>query len=207
MELHTACRWSKRGDCSKHSQGSSRVWIIGIKEIVEVWLVAEKGAVTHLVQKEMISLNPFSSGVSRAAVSFHNRLEVHWVLLDTTNAFSQSRGSYVYKCVHVWINLPENQSKLWIHFYVCVNATMNSITQVSAGETRSKVISTQLFPPSKLIFQHMQQLKMMTNIQAHVRTFLASGGFGNPALYTVTVLCYGIILKMAVHSHSLGAVV
>ncbi len=98
---------------------------------------------------------------------------------------------------------------------VCVcllgrSVIMNSATRANARETRSKVISTQLFSSFQAYFQHMQQLKMMTNIQAHENI----SGFWrlwkhlpSPVLHSVTILCCGIILKMAVHTHSLGVVV
>lgn len=79
----------------------------------------------------------------------------------------------------------QNQPQLCAFMCVCVcvfmdrSATMNSITLASAREKRLKVISTQLFLPLLAHFQHMQHLKMMTNIQAHVRAFLASNSFGN----------------------------
>lgn len=117
---YTQCADEASVVIAQKTRGRS-VWFVGTKEIIEIWLAAGKGAATHLVQKEMISLNPASSGVSRAAVNLHNRLDVHWVLLDMAKTFSQSRGSCVYYFVHMWVNLPAKSiSALCIHLCLSV---------------------------------------------------------------------------------------
>jgi len=105
--------------------------------------------------------------VQRSLVSLHNRLNIHWVLLDVTTTFYKSK---VFVCTSVCMcelicqqNRPQLCAFITLSLSVCVcvcaqmlmdrSATMNSITW-DRGEEVKGYFNTTVFAPPKSFPTH-----------------------------------------------------